>query len=140
MIYVYNRRIETHTKNDFYIGRGSVLGNPYSHIKDKKTKAIYEAKDRDDAIDKYDHYFDLMYGSNKAYTKAIDEIYEAYKSGEDVFLGCFCKKYQSNEYHNDEIRCHGDIIKRKLEQRLIKEKIMEKLNKKNEEKTCADII
>lgn len=119
MIYIYNRRIETHNKNDFYIGRGSVLGNPYSHIKDRKTKAIYEAKDRDDAIDKYSHYFDLMYGSNKAFTQAIDEIYEVYKSGDDVFLGCFCKP----------LRCHGDVIKEKLEKRLLKERLMEKRNK-----------
>ena len=127
MIYVYNLRVETHNgPNSFYIGRGSVLGNPYTHIKDRKTKAIYEVKDRDEAIDRYSDYFDLMYGSNIAYTKAIDEIYDLYKKGEDVYLGCFCKKYQSNEYHNDEIRCHGDIIKRKLEQRLIKEKIKEK--------------
>jgi hypothetical protein len=119
MIYIYNRRIETHNKNDFYIGRGSVLGNPYSHIKDRKTKAIYEAKDRDDAIDKYSYYFDLMYGSNKAFTQAIDEIYEVYKSGDDVFLGCFCKP----------LRCHGDVIKEKLEKRLLKERLMEKRNK-----------
>lgn len=120
MIYIYNRRTETHNKNDFYIGRGSVLGNPYSHIKDRKTKAIYEAKDRDDAIDKYSHYFDLMYGSNKAFTQAIDEIFEVYKSGDDVFLGCFCKP----------LRCHGDVIKEKLEKRLIKEKI-QKLKNEN---------
>lgn len=119
MIYIYNRRTETHNKNDFYIGRGSVLGNPYSHIKDRKTKAIYEAKDRDDAIDKYSYYFDLMYGSNKAFTQAIDEIYEVYKSGDDVFLGCFCKP----------LRCHGDVIKEKLEKRLLKERLMEKRNK-----------
>lgn len=119
MIYIYNRRIETHNKNDFYIGRGSVLGNPYSHIKDRKTKAIYEAKDRDDAIDKYSYYFDLMYGSNKAFTQAIDEIYEVYKSGDDVFLGCFCKP----------LRCHGDVIKEKLEKRLLKERLTEKRNK-----------
>lgn len=121
MIYIYNRRIETHNKNDFYIGRGSVLGNPYSHIKDRKTKAIYEAKDRDDAIDKYSHYFDLMYGSNKAFTQAIDEIYEVYKSGDDVFLGCFCKP----------LRCHGDVIKEKLEKRLLRERIKE-IYRKNE--------
>ena len=121
MIYVYNRRIETHNKNDFYIGRGSVLGNPYSHIKDRKTKAIYEAKDRDDAIDKYSHYFDLMYGSNKTFTQAVDEIYTVYKKGEDVYLGCFCTP----------LRCHGNIIKEKLEKRLLKERITE-LRGKNE--------
>lgn len=117
MIYVYNLRVETHNgPNSFYIGRGSVLGNPYTHIKDRKTKAIYEVKDRDEAIDRYSDYFDLMYGSNIAYTKAIDEIYDIYKSGEDVYLGCFCKP----------LRCHGDIIKEKLEKRLIREKIKEK--------------
>lgn len=117
MIYVYNLRVETHNgPNSFYIGRGSVLGNPYTHIKDRKTKAIYEVKDRDEAIDRYSDYFDLMYGSNIAYTKAIDEIYDLYKKGEDVYLGCFCKP----------LRCHGDIIKEKLEKRLIREKIKEK--------------
>ena len=117
MIYVYNLRVETHNgPNNFYIGRGSVLGNPYTHIKDRKTKAIYEVKDRDEAIDRYSDYFDLMYGSNIAYTKAIDEIYDIYKSGNDVYLGCFCKP----------LRCHGDIIKEKLEKRLIREKIKEK--------------
>ena len=117
MIYVYNLRVETHNgPNSFYIGRGSVLGNPYTHIKDRKTKAIYEVKDRDEAIDRYSDYFDLMYGSNIAYTKAIDEIYDLYKKGEDVYLGCFCKP----------LRCHGDIIKEKLEKRLIREKVTEK--------------
>lgn len=117
MIYVYNRKNETHYKNSFYIGRGSVLGNPYTHIKDRKTKAIYQADDRDDAIDKYSRYYDIMYGSNIAFTKAIDEIYDVYKTGEDVYLACYCSP----------LRCHGDIIKEKLEERLLKEKIQERL-------------
>ena len=119
-IYVYNRKVETHHKNNFYVGRGSVLGNPYSYITDKKTKAIYQAKDRDDAIDKYSHYFDLMYGSNLAFTSAIDKIYELYKTGEDVYLECYCKP----------LRCHADVIKEKLEKRLLKEKIQERLKER----------
>ena len=132
MIYVYNRKIETHHGvNNFYIGRGSILGNPYSPITEKKTKAIYKAADRDDAINKYSHYFDIMYGSNKAFTKAVDEIYNVYQSGEDVYLECYCKKYNSSVNSSDDVRCHGDVIKEKMENRLLKEKIMEKLNKKN---------
>jgi hypothetical protein len=116
MIYVYNRKVETHNgPNNFYIGRGSVLGNPYTHITDKKTKAIYKAIDRDDAIEKYSHYFDLMYGSNLAFTNMVDAIYEMYKSGMDVYLECYCAP----------LRCLGDIIKEKLEARLLKEKIKE---------------
>ena len=116
MIYVYNRKVETHNgPNNFYIGRGSALGNPYTHITEKKTKAIYKAVDRDDAIEKYSHYFDLMYGSNIAFTNMVDVIYEMYKSGMDVYLECYCAP----------LRCHGDIIKEKLEARLLKEKIKE---------------
>ena len=97
----------------FYIGRPSVLSNPYTHLDKNKTLALFQCEDREEAIEKYDEYFDIMYGHNKEFTETVDEIYEHYKNGETVYLGCFCKP----------LTCHGDIIKRKLEQRLIKEKI-----------------
>lgn len=116
-IHVYNKNNEEHYgPNVFYIGRGSVLGNPWTHIKDKKTLAKFVVKDRDTAIDNYDHYFDVMYGSDVKFTEAVDKIYEAYKAGEDVYLECFCKP----------LRCHGDIIADKLTQRLVRERIKEK--------------
>ena len=113
-IIVYNRTKETHDgENNFKIFRPYILSNPYTHIKDKKTLATFVVSDRDTAIDMYEKYFDLMYGSNKQFTNEIDKIYEKYKSGEDIYLECYCKPQ----------RCHGDIIKEKLERRLIKEKI-----------------
>jgi hypothetical protein len=113
-IHVYNKKNEEHTgRLNFYIGRGSVLGNPYTYIKDKQTKAKYVVKDRDTAIAMYSKYFDVMYGTNIPFTKAVDQIYNAYKSGEDVWLECYCKP----------LPCHGDIIAKKLMQRLVKEKI-----------------
>ena len=129
MIYVYNRRVEDHTDeglNNYPIYRGSILGNPYTHIKDKQTKALFIVKDRDEAIDRYGAYFDRMYKGNAPFKFIIDEIYEKYKNGEDIYLECYCKKYpcKSGE-HSDEVRCHGDIIKEKLEKRLVKERIME---------------
>jgi hypothetical protein len=63
-------------------------------------------------------YFDGMYGTNEEFTKAFDEIYEYYKTGKDVYLGCFCAPNP----------CHADVIARKLQQKLIKEK-MEERNK-----------
>lgn len=127
MIYVYNLHKEDHCsdKNDFYIGRGSILGNPYTHIKDKKTLATFVVDSRETAVTNYSHYFDVMYGSNIEFTKEVDKIYEKYKDGDDVYLGCFCKKHlttDTNEY-SDERSCHGDIIKEKLEQRIIRDKI-----------------
>lgn len=117
---VYNRLTEDHAlhPNNFYIGRGSVLGNPYTDINDRQTKASYIVSSREEAIEKYNEYFDIMYGSNVFFTKAIDKIYEAYKRGEDVYLECYCKPKP----------CHGDVIVKKLKQRFIKEKLNERQN------------
>lgn len=117
-IHVYNiTKEEYNGSNVFYCGRGSVLGSPYTHIKDRTTKALYVVKDRDTAIEMYGNYFDVMYGSNKKFTDVVDEIYGKYKNGEDVYLGCYCKPQS----------CHCDVIVDKLRKRLIKEKIDSRL-------------
>ena len=114
MIYVYNRTQESHQgNNNFYIGRGSPLGNPYTHINDRETKAQFILPLREDAIEAYSRYFDTMYGGNKEFTILIDEIYTKYKQGEDVWLECYCKPKT----------CHGDVIVEKLRARLMREKI-----------------
>ncbi len=124
MIYVYNRLKEDHTdkENNYPIYRPSILGNPYYWEKDKKTLAMFVVKTRDEAIDRYEAYFDRMYRGNAPFKYLIDEIYEKYKRGEDIYLECYCKPE----------RCHGDIIKEKLERRLVKEKIKEAKERRNQ--------
>ena len=124
MIYVYNRLKEDHTdkENNYPIYRPSILGNPYYWEKDKKTLAMFVVRSRDEAIDRYDAYFDRMYKGNAPFKYIIDEIYEKYKNGEDIYLECYCKPE----------RCHGDIIKEKLEKRLMKEKIKEAKERRNQ--------
>lgn len=114
-IHVYNRTVEMHDNepNNYPIYRPFILSNPYTHIKDKKTKALYVLNTREEAINAYSHYFDLMYGSNISFTKIIDEIYDKYKSGEDIWLECYCAPKP----------CHGNVIEEKLRCRLIKEKL-----------------
>lgn len=115
-IIVYNRTKEDHSSNanNYPIYRGgSILGNPYTHIKDKATKAYCVVDTVEEAIDMYSDYFDLMYEKSEKFKDLIDEIYLKYKSGEDVYLECYCAPKP----------CHGDIIKRKMERRLLKEKI-----------------
>ena len=123
-IIVYNRKKEDHTdagENNYPIYRPSILSNPYTHIKDKKTLALFVVKTRDEAIDRYEGYFDRMYSGNAPFKFLIDEIYEKYKRGEDVYLECYCKPE----------RCHGDVIKDKLEKRLVRERIKEAKEKRN---------
>lgn len=118
-IIVYNMHQEEHEgPNSFNISRDSVLGNPFTHLKGN-TRAKKVVKTREDAIRFYSEYFDIAYGSNEQFKSCVDYIYEKYKSGEDVYLGCYCVP----------LPCHGDVIKRKLESRLMKEKTQEILNK-----------
>ena len=129
MIHVINVSKEDYSfsPNYYYIGRsnlGNVLGNPYSHLPKETTIALYQCNSREEAVSKYADYFDTMYGHNIEFTKAVDEIYEKYKNGEEVFLGCWCKPKL----------CHGDIIAKKLQERLIKEKIKER-NERNSNNT-----
>lgn len=137
MIYVYNKHIEDFSEheNHYEIGRPYILGNPYTHLSLGSTKAEYQVKTREDALNCYSHYFDVMYGSNKAFTDVIDEIYEKYKSGKDVYLACWCKQHVvgSDAYKKDtEFTCHGDVIVDKLRKKLIKEKIDNRiLSRKN---------
>ena len=126
MIIVYNRGKEDHTMhpNNYPIYRGgSVLGNPYTDKPLKGTLAVFKAKNREEAIEKYDTYFDTQYGKNKEFTAIIDEIYEKYKNGETIYLECYCHP----------LPCHGDVIVKKLQQRLLKEKIKEAKENKNAE-------
>jgi hypothetical protein len=128
MIYVYNSHNEDFTlkPNNYYIGRPSVLGNPFTHNGVKTNLAKLAFKTREEAIEAYEKYFDTMYGKDDEFTKAFDEIYEHYKNGEDIYLQCFCKP----------LACHGDIIANKLQKKLIQEKLKERKNGKvsNEKK------
>jgi hypothetical protein len=76
--------------NVYLIHRPFILSNPYTHIKDKQTKAMFVVNTRDEAIERYSHYFDIMYGKNIKFTQEFDEIYEKYRKGEDILLGCYC--------------------------------------------------
>ena len=115
-IIVYNVLDEDKFGNNVYlIHRPYILSNPYTHIKDKQTKAMFVVPTKEEAIERYSHYYDVMYGKNIEFTKIIDEIYAKYRRGEDIYLGCYCAPKP----------CHGNIIARKLQARMIKEKVAE---------------
>lgn len=115
MIYIYNTKTEDHTShpNNFPIYRGaSPLANPFTHDGKRSKLAKLSFKTREEALNAYEMYFDGMCGMDDEFTKAFDYIYEKYKNGEDIYLQCFCHP----------LPCHGDILARKMQQKLIKEK------------------
>lgn len=128
MIHVINIKQEDHSQDDgyFYVARSktmkSPLGNPFTYNGKRSSLAKLSFKTAEEAIEAYEKYFDAMYGNDEEFTKAFDEIYNFYKTGKDVYLGCFCKPNP----------CHADIIAKKLQKKLLKEK-MEELKKKKRE-------
>lgn len=120
-IQLFNVNNEEHFGDNVYlIHRPYVLSNPYTHIKDKETKAMFVVATREEAIERYSHYFDIMYGKNIKFTETIDEIYEKYRKGEDILLGCYCKPGTDGKKN-----CHGEVIIEKLKKRLLKSIVKE---------------
>lgn len=117
MIKLYNIHTEDHTsdKNNFYIGRGSILGNPFTYDGKRSSLAKLSFSTEKEAIDAYRMYFKEMYYCDVDFKKEFDKIYNLYKKGEDIYLQCFCHPKP----------CHGEVIIEELQKKLIKESLSE---------------
>lgn len=81
---------------DIYIGRGSIWGNPFSHL--PETKAQYLVKDRDQAVAAFRQYLWHQMDQGFITTAMLRNL-----NGKR--LGCFCKPQS----------CHGDVIVKAVE-------------------------
>lgn len=106
MIKVVNKKTHKSTFNDYYIGRPSIFGNPFTHLK-QNTKAEFQVETREIAIEKYKDWFDFKYKTDSKFKIEFDELVKIAKV-EDVNLVCWCKP----------LSCHGDIIKQKIKEYL----------------------
>ena len=119
----YSIKNETHTgENNFLIHRPFIFSNPFTHIKDKNTKAKYVVSSREEAIDLYKDYFDTMLMTSPKFKEEWDKMYEAYKTFDEIYIGCYCRTTEP---------CHGDVIIEKLKRRSIKE-MMEQIKQKRQ--------
>lgn len=88
---------------DIYIGRGSVWGNPFSHL--PETKALYKVDTRDEAVASYKEY--LWHQMREGFITR-----DMLRSLSGKRLGCFCKPQS----------CHGDMIVKAVEWVMEKDK------------------
>lgn len=102
MIKVVNKKTHTPTDVDIYIGRGSVLGNPYTGTKKlEQTKAKYQSSSRESSIDDYEKYIKKkILDNDRVICDELNKIYKMAKNG-DVNLVCYCSPKP----------CHGQIIR-----------------------------
>lgn len=101
---VVNKRFHTPTDRDIYIGRGSVLGNPYSHLESKYD--TFKVDTREMAVKAYKEYLKLFMDLpiDSEISRTIKQLAEEDKD-EEIILVCFCK------HPKREVACHGDVIK-----------------------------
>ena len=111
MIQVVNKYKHKSTPNDVYIGRGSPLGNPYTHL-EGATEAEYKVATREEAIEKYEPWLEKAVMNTPLVAVCIDKITQSVLEGNDINLVCFCKPQD----------CHGDVIKKYIERRVWDEK------------------
>jgi len=108
-INIVNKHKHVPQINDIYIGRGSVLGNIYTHLKLNKTKVLIQVKTREEAISKYKEWlYDILENKQNLikYTNIVNELnrIKVWAERENgVNLVCFC---------SSENECHGGIIKK----------------------------
>lgn len=108
MINVVNKHKHKKTNFDIYIGRGSSLGNPFTHLNKDDTKAQFQCETRDEAISNYDNYIrKKIFEKDELICKELNKIY-LMSLRNDVNLVCYCKPKS----------CHGDIIKNIIEEKM----------------------
>lgn len=78
---------------DEYIGRPSIFGNPFTHIKDRKTNAEFIVNSREESIIRYKKYFYDKLNKEPEFKNAVLAL-------KDKTLSCWCKP----------LCCHGDVI------------------------------
>lgn len=111
-IKVVNIKNHIPTEYDFYIGRPSVLGNIYSHKKQSIADILVDS--RDEAVESYkEHFYKRILSDDKDFKNELNKLYYFYKEHHKLNLCCWC--YPK--------RCHGEVIKEYLDDRLKKQEL-----------------
>lgn len=105
-ITISNKHYAKVTDRDFFIGRGSPLGNPYSHLSGP-TLAEYKCKTRHEAVEGYKLWLTAnILLADKRVCEAMKQISKMAKEPEGVNLVCYCSPAE----------CHGEVIKLFIEE------------------------
>ena len=106
MVTVVNKKKHIPTAYDFYIGRGSVMGNPYSWgNSSKKSAARYFVSGREEAVKKYAPWLlDKLADTTSPQYEEFRRMVKA-ASRHDIYLVCYCAPEP----------CEGDLIKKLIE-------------------------
>lgn len=98
MIYVVNKK--QYKGEGEYIGRPSLLGNPFSHL--SKSAASHKVESVEEAIFRYEKWLKDELIKDGPVKRQFDLLVKKYKSTGELILICWCKPSP----------CHGDVIRK----------------------------
>lgn len=106
MIKVVNKKTHKPTPDDFYIGRGSCMGNPYHHKESDHPQALFKVNTVEAAIMGFENYLNnAILSGDPGVCNFINTLIIRELTGKNSFLVCFC----------DPDPCHGTVIKKFVE-------------------------
>lgn len=94
---VYCRRSVSYT---YYIGRGSVAGNPFTHLDLATTKASVQVATREDSIKQFELWLRGKRHKTLEPERRAKLLAWIATLSRDAVLGCYCAPQA----------CHGDVI------------------------------
>ncbi len=113
-------------ENSFKVHRGFPLGNPYTHIKNKQTKALVKVKTREEAIERYGRYFEKSLELNPEFREEFEKMVDACMKYDVVYIGCYCNLNET---------CHSDYIIMRLKQECRKRMIQKLVKDRKKDAT-----
>jgi len=99
-IRVVNKK--THDGPGEYIGRPSILGNPFSHL--SHVKGVTQVATRDDAVALYEQWLRAQYRICKDIRDELEHLARLYIASGELTLICWCSPKA----------CHGDVLARAI--------------------------
>ena len=82
-----------------YVGRGSALGNPFSHL--SSSKAQFRVATRDEAVDSYGPWLKAAIENDELVRKTFENLVGFYRDYGTLTLACWCAPK----------RCHAEVIR-----------------------------
>jgi hypothetical protein len=101
-IKVLNKKTHVACEHDVYIGRPTILGNPFSHL--DSVKGTVKTATREEAVAKYMEWLRGEYFHGSPVQEELDKIAVKYRNGEIIHLICWCAP----------LACHGDMLKQAI--------------------------
>ena len=93
--------------NTIYVGRLTMLGNPFSHLNLKYT---IKCETAEEAIQRYKEWLAIRILTSSAVRDALHQIINVGKEHGTVHLACGCRDETKQPLPSDHI-CHADVIR-----------------------------